>query len=191
MLRLGGCLLPPPYQNIWLPAWRRIGKKTDLKTYSCSFAVFKSYLFVTTEPWSLRRTGFAVNQPFYRPSCSVTRAYHPKVLYVFTCCSALPDTAEHTALAFWRDITHQYFWCWNLCSKGASSAKLSAKTNGQSWNFQKWQPHRLDYDCLSQLCPTQTAYWAKYYVTVLARAAHFMTYYWGPHIEWLTLILAN
>ena len=45
--------------------------------------------------------------------------------------------------------------------------------------------------CLAQLCPTQMAYWAKNYVTVLARAAHWMTYYWGPHIEWLILILAS
>jgi len=28
--------------------------------------------------------------------------------------------------------------------------------------------------CLAQLCPTQMAYWAKNYVTVLARAAHWM-----------------
>jgi len=29
------------------------------------------------------------------------------------------------------------------------------------------------------------AYWAKKYVTNLTRAAHWMTYYWGPHTEWL------
>jgi len=32
-----------------------------------------------------------------------------------------------------------------------------------------------------QLCPTQTAYWAKKFVTMLTRAAHWITYYWGPH----------
>jgi len=174
MLRLGGCLLPPPYQNIWLPAWMRIGKKTDLKTYSCSFAVFKSYLFVTTEPWSLRRTGFAVNQPFYRPSCSVTRAYHPKVLYVFTCCSALPHIVEQTALAFWRDITHQYFWCWILCSKGASSANLSAKT--------KVNPGTSKSDTL--IDSTMTVYHSYVQPKRLTEPKSMSLSWPGPHISW-------
>ena len=42
-----------------------------------------------------------------------------------------------------------------------------------------------------QPCPTQMAYWAKNYVTNLARAAHWITYRWGPHIEWLIVILAD
>jgi len=29
---------------------------------------------------------------------------------------------------------------------------------------------------LDQLCPTQMAYWAKNYVTVFIRAAHWITY---------------
>jgi len=49
--------------------------------------------------------------------------------------------------------------------------------------------HRTVY--LDQLCPTKMAYWAKNYATVLARAPHWMTYFWGQHTEWLTLILAN
>jgi len=28
---------------------------------------------------------------------------------------------------------------------------------------------------------------SKKYVTILTGAAHWTTYYWGPHIEWLTL----
>jgi len=35
---------------------------------------------------------------------------------------------------------------------------------------------------LKQLCPTQTAYWDKKYVTILTRATHRMTYCCGPHI---------
>jgi len=42
------------------------------------------------------------------------------------------------------------------------------------------QPFETDRQ--EQLCPTQTAYWAKNYVTTLIRAAHWMTYLWGPHI---------
>jgi len=30
---------------------------------------------------------------------------------------------------------------------------------------------------LEQLCATQTAYWAKDYVTILTRAAHWMAYF--------------
>jgi len=44
---------------------------------------------------------------------------------------------------------------------------------------------------LKQLCPTQTAYWDKKYVTILTRATHRMTYCCGPHIKWLILILIN
>jgi len=32
------------------------------------------------------------------------------------------------------------------------------------------------YICIAQLCPTQMAYWAKNYITILTRAAHWMTY---------------
>jgi len=33
------------------------------------------------------------------------------------------------------------------------------------------------------------AYWTKKYVTILTRATHWMTYYWGLHVAWLALIL--
>ena len=51
----------------------------------------------------------------------------------------------------------------------------------KSWLFNP----ALIYDCLvirehalplNQLCPTQMAYWAKKYVTILTRTAHWMTY---------------
>jgi len=32
--------------------------------------------------------------------------------------------------------------------------------------------------CLDQLCPTQMAYWAKKYVTILTSAAHWMVYFY-------------
>jgi len=32
------------------------------------------------------------------------------------------------------------------------------------------------YNGLGQLCPTQMAYWAKVYVTIFIRAAHWTTY---------------
>jgi len=38
-------------------------------------------------------------------------------------------------------------------------------------------PFRRVTQCLVWLCPTQTAYWVKHYVTILTRAAHWMTYY--------------
>jgi len=44
---------------------------------------------------------------------------------------------------------------------------------------------------LNQLYPTQIAYWAKYYVTILMRAAQWVTYQWGLHIQWPSFILAN
>jgi len=36
--------------------------------------------------------------------------------------------------------------------------------------------HRQQPESISQPCPTQMAYSAKNYVTILIRAAHFMTY---------------
>ena len=33
------------------------------------------------------------------------------------------------------------------------------------------------YVYLTQLCPTQMAYWAKNYATILTRAAHWMAYF--------------
>jgi len=65
------------------------------------------------------------------------------------------------------------------------------KLNGWSGSSQLWHPPRLGCDCLSQQCPTQMDYWAKKYVTTLTRAAHWMTYYWGPHMEWFTLTITK
>ena len=35
------------------------------------------------------------------------------------------------------------------------------------------------------------AYWTKNYVTILTKAANWMTYYWGPCIQWLALTFAT
>jgi len=68
------------------------------------------------------------------------------------------------------------------------SASLCRCAERALFVFDLW-PHAKQ-GLLDQVCPTQMAYWAKTYVAILNRAAHSMTY-WGPHIEWLTLILAQ
>jgi len=42
---------------------------------------------------------------------------------------------------------------------------------------------------LIQLCPTQMAYWGKKYVTILTRAAYWMTYLWATH--WMTSLISE
>jgi len=37
--------------------------------------------------------------------------------------------------------------------------------------YRRW----LNFDGLEQPCPTQIAYWAKTYITILTRAAHWIT----------------
>ena len=44
---------------------------------------------------------------------------------------------------------------------------------------------------LHQLCPTHMAYWTANCVAISTKAAYWVIYQWGPHIEWLALISAN
>ena len=45
-------------------------------------------------------------------------------------------------------------------------------------------PFWLDVGALDQLCPTEIAYWAKNYVTILTRAARWMTYFYLKLTHW-------
>ena len=72
----------------------------------------------------------------------------------------------------------------HLCQQGRTR-KIIQGPNAKSGDAYSREVDHIK--CLGQICPTQMAYWAKNYVTILTRAANWKTY-WGPHIEWLTLI---
>jgi len=93
---------------------------------------------------------------------------------------------------------HSYTWPWAIVmpkffvfSKSSfpgSSDVKGTKINAFDTTSSPSSSVTIFLTCaLEQLCPTQMTYWAKKYVTILTRAAHWKTYYRGPHIEWLTL----
>jgi len=71
----------------------------------------------------------------------------------------------------------------------ASLTKVLGLTENVNFGSILWISQFASY--LHLLRPTQIAQWAKNYATVLTRAAHWTTSSCGPHIEWLSLILAN
>ena len=58
--------------------------------------------------------------------------------------------------------------------RDANSGKINALD--LDWNLKLNNSQTAYSFSLDQLCPTQMAYWVKNYITILTRAAHWMTY---------------
>ena len=106
---------------------------------------------------------------------------------------------DHLQLTLWQNNAKlfQIFGSWKPRKK---RILRPLKATGRLFDLVEWWALLAKVDdlfnqnhgiILDQLCPTEIGYWAKNYVTVLTRTAHWMTYYWEPRIECLTFIVAN